>query len=875
LIARILLLARYNLGSVFACQRTMQQAEQEQKEKHKSPKKPLFKRILKWLGVVAMVIVTIFGLAFGYLYTHQDKIKSAITETLNAQLDAEVAVGSIAIDFFSKFPEVSVKFTSVRAQEAVENPKQSLFLFNSIYVRFGIWDLIDGDYTIRKLSFDQGEVNLRILKNGENNWHFWKDGTGDSETETPAIALEDIEWNDARFRYIDEKLKLRILVDVKNLSARGDFAKKQFEALVNGKLVLNDLTYQSLDLADEVPVAGNVLLNASAEHTELTINKLAVGNIGLSGEGEVNESNQSWKLTAIDAAIREWLPLIPKAWRPKLDPGDIGGKNSADVSISVTDIATEVIATARLQDASLNLDENNIQLRNGRATATYRTVITKNKTRSSLQINEANMQTRSGNIAFDLSIDDLLAPTVSMSSQLDLQLEELMQITRPGLIAEAKGRVAGNFVYKERFASWDDLRSQAFTRHTFSGKLEVSNGRLRFENSNMLLKDISAEMQMRNRDLVIDRLFLREGDSEFLIDGWMYNALYLGANRPVPTLDVRLQSEFIDLNEVMKWQFPKRSKADEKYSTERNKPLAINFKARLDVKHFSLIRFDGYNLEAEVWNDGLKIKGKDVRFTGLDGTVKGNFAWRTETNGYHFWTKADLQGIDIHQLFMGFENFGQEWLLADNIYGTGSTKLETSMAFDKDLNFIPASFKLASDFTITNGRLVGYKPLLSLSDYVETKDLQDVRFDKLENQITIANQVIRIPQMEIKSSALNLLLLGRHSFDQQIDYSIRMALKDIIRKKKPQKNDLDDWIVEVETEDQPYIWVHVGCTVDDPCLSLDREMMKKSVKEEWKQQGEDIKNIFKPTTPEEQAEDPTKGELIFEWEEEEPDTNKR
>jgi hypothetical protein len=47
------------------------------------------------------------------------------------------------------------------------------------------------------------------------------------------------------------------------------------------------------------------------------------------------------------------------------------------------------------------------------------------------------------------------------------------------------------------------------------------------------------------------------------------------------------------------------------------------------------------------------------------------------------------------------------------------------------------------------------------------------------------------------------------------------------------------------------------------------------VKEEWKQQGEDIKNIFKPTTPEEQAEDPTKGELIFEWEEEEPDTNKR
>jgi hypothetical protein len=850
----------------------MQQAEQEN---NTIPAKPLLKRIIKLLAIATAIVVLLFSLAFAYLYTHQDKIKSAITETLNAQLATEVAVGSIAIDFFSKFPEVSVKFTSVRAQEAVENPKQSLFLFNGIYVRFGIWDLIDGDYTIRKLSFDQGEVNLRILKNGQNNWHFWKDGNGENETEAPAIALEDIEWNDARFRYIDEKLKLRILVDVKNLRAKGDFAEKQFEALVNGKLVLNDLTYRDLDLADEVPVDGNVLLNTSAERTELTINKLIVGNIGLSGDGEINESNQSWKLSATDAAIREWLPLIPKAWRPKLDPSDIGGKNSAELSISVTDNATEVLATARLQDASLNLDKNNIQLRNGQATASYRTVITNNKTRSSLQINGANMQTRSGNIAFDLSIDDLFAPSVNMSSRLDLQLEELMQITRPGLIAEAKGRVAGNFVYEERFASWDDLRSQAFTHHTFSGKLDVSNGHLRFENSNMLLKDISAELEMRNRDLVIDRLFLREGESEFLIDGWMYNALYLGSNRPVPTLDIRLQSEFIDLNEVMNWQFPKRSEAEESYSADRNKPLAINFKARLDVKHFSLIRFDGYKLQAEIWNDGLKIKGKDVRFSGLDGTVNGNFAWSTENTGYRFWTKASLAQIDIHQLFMGFENFGQEWLLADNIYGTGSTQLETSMAFDKDLNFIPASFKLASDFTITDGRLVGYKPLLSLSDYVETKDLQDVRFDKLENQITIANQVIRIPQMEIKSSALNLLLLGRHSFDQQIDYSIRLALADIIRKKKPQKSDLDDWIVEAETQDQPYIWVHVGCTIDDPCPSLDREMMKKGVKEEWKQQGEDIKNIFKPTPPEEKPKDPTKGELIFEWEEEEPDTNKR
>jgi hypothetical protein len=129
--------------------------------------------------------------------------------------------------------------------------------------------------------------------------------------------------------------------------------------------------------------------------------------------------------------------------------------------------------------------------------------------------------------------------------------------------------------------------------------------------------------------------------------------------------------------------------------------------------------------------------------------------------------------------------------------------------------------------------------------------------------------------MEIKSTALNFVLLGKHSFDQQIDYSIRLAVADLVKKKKKKKTDLDDWIVEAETTDQPYIWVHVGCTVDNPCLSMDREMLKKDVKEEWKQQGEDIKNIFKPEDPKTKPKDPTKGELIFEWEEEEADTNKR
>lgn len=833
--------------------------------------KPL-RRILKWVAIVAVIFVVVLGAALAYLYTHQGPIKNAITNSLNKQLVTEVSVGSIDIDFFSKFPEVSVKFTNVLAQEVAPDSKQPLFIFRGIFVRFGIWDLIDGDYTIRKLSFDEGEVNLRILPDGRDNWHFWKETNDSTEDETAPIALEDVEWNNAIFRYIDEKIKLRVLLSVENVRIKGAFASGQFDATASGKLVLNDLTYGDLDLANEMPLEATALLMTNSGTTQVTIEELLLGNLTITGKGVVREGTQDWQIASENGLLRDWLKVIPTQWRPKLNPADLSGRADAKIEIALRNDGYDIKSSAQLRDVGFALNQENIVLKNGKGNIGLSLTASGKKSTSRLEISGLHAETKTGTLNLNATVEDLFAPKLSANGNFDVAVEELMLIARPGLLKEASGRVKGNFSYAQKFAAWDELRTRAFAEPYFTGKLEVANGRVRFANGNVELHDISADLELRNKDILINRLFLREGKSEFMLDGWFYNALYMSANRPKPTLSVRLQSEYLDLDRIMGWQMPQSESAK---SSKANADLAFNFNLALVVKEFNLIRFNGNNLKAEIWNDGNTIKGKDISLNGLGGSVKGSFSWANEAYGYRFWTKVDVTRIDIHQAFNAFENFGQNWMLADNIYGIGTVNLETSMGFTNEMEFISSSLKLASDITLENGRLVGYKPLLSLNSLVETKDLEDVRFDRLQNQISIANEVISIPQMEIKSNAINLIVLGKHSFDQQIDYSIRLAVADLIKKKKKKKSDLDEWIVEAETTEQPYIWVHVGCTVANPCLSMDREMMKKGVKKEWKQQGEDIKNIFKPEDPKTKPKDPTKGELIFEWEEEEADTNKR
>jgi hypothetical protein len=829
------------------------------------------KRLLLW-GMLAVVLF--FSASFAYVYTHQDEIKSVIVSSLSAQLNTEIKVGSIDIDFFSKFPQVSIRFSNVRADEALEVSEQSLFLFRGIFVRFSLWDLWLGDYTVKKLSFDNGEVNLRITKGGKENYIFWKESTGD---ETSAdVDLQDVIFNNTLLRYRDESTDVQMIVKLDKLRIKGNFLEEKSNFDIEGNCLLQQLQANKSVYAQEVPVEFSIELLNQVGETRFKFKRLLLADLNLEASGKITSTEQVWKISAKRASIKQWNALLPREYRLHSKAWQVNGNLPASLAIVLGKERTETAIDASLSGGSFLYPGQNIELSNIVGKIKLRYTIGPRGTAGGLELTDFKASTRSGNIAFNASLKDWQKPEIQAQGSANMLVEELMNITRPGLIKEATGNVSGSFSYAAKFISWEELQENGFSKASMAGDVELSNASLTLLNSNIVLSNISAELKMKDKDLMIERLYMREGNSEFMLDGWFYDVLHLGPNRPIPRLAVRLQSQNVDLDRILGWQFPRIDEEGKSYtSSDKSDPFPINYRILLDVKKFNLIRFNGFNLKGEIWNNGPSIEGKDITLDALDGKVAGEFSWTTEQAGYLFHTKSSLNNININKLFGAFENFGQNYLLAENIYGTGTATIETSMRFDNQFNFQPASLKLLTDITIVNGRLKGYKPLESLSSMVDKKALEDVRFEKLQNQIAIDNEVIIIPQMEIKSTALSLVLKGRHSFDQQIDYSIRLALKDVISKKKKTQTDLDSWIVEVETTDQPYIWIHVGCHVDNPCLSLDRELMKKGVKTEWTQQKEDIKNIFKPEKTTEPKKDPNKGELIFEWNEEESEEEEK
>ena len=63
------------------------------------------------------------------------------------------------------------------------------------------------------------------------------------------------------------------------------------------------------------------------------------------------------------------------------------------------------------------------------------------------------------------------------------------------------------------------------------------------------------------------------------------------------------------------------------------------------------------------------------------------------------------------------------------------------------------------------------------------EDLYNIRFATLSNRIQIKNQVITIPEMDIKNNALNLTVSGYQWFNGDLDYYIKIKMNELLSKK--------------------------------------------------------------------------------------------
>jgi len=183
---------------------------------------------LKIISIILGVIIAIFvviGIVFSTIY--EDKVKTYIITQINNSIDTKVDVTAIEFSIFKKFPYASLEFKEITAEEVTANKKKSkLFSAQSVYLQFNIIDILNENYIIKKIQVNDGMVNIKIDKNGNDNYHFWKNSEN-SENQL-ALELERLTLKHVSFYILNEYKDLDMDIEAVGLTLSGNFSKDEF-----------------------------------------------------------------------------------------------------------------------------------------------------------------------------------------------------------------------------------------------------------------------------------------------------------------------------------------------------------------------------------------------------------------------------------------------------------------------------------------------------------------------------------------------------------------------------------------------------------------------------------------------------------------------
>jgi len=219
-----------------------------------------------------------------------------------------------------------------------------------------------------------------------------------------------------------------------------------------------------------------------------------------------------------------------------------------------------------------------------------------------------------------------------------------------------------------------------------------------------------------------------------------------------------------------------------------------------------------------------------------------------------------LSDIEIVQLFEQSDNFSQSTLTSKHLRGKIDMTMSFASYFANYKDFVSNKLTATVVCKITNGELINFEPIKAASKFIRVEELNHIYFSDLSNQLIIKDSKITVPQMEVQSSAINLMLNGTHTFENVIDYHIKVNLKKLLANKF-KKNFSNEYI-----EEDPYegsnIFLSLSGNISNPKIAYDKQFVKKKIDSDFKAERENLKSLFKKE-PEQKKKDDTKEDKYF------------
>lgn len=357
-------------------------------------------------------------------------------------------------------------------------------------------------------------------------------------------------------------------------------------------------------------------------------------------------------------------------------------------------------------------------------------------------------------------------------------------------------------------------------------RFERFNGRLHYEDQHLVTKDLKGQI----------------GRSDFALDLYWY----LGKDSTLRQKDhlISLRSQRLDINQLLEWNPTPNSSTTQ--SVDHDSVLSIfdipfwDMRLNVDIANLSYHQYVIQNFKSVLRmasNRYLYIDTCQMNIAGGNFDINGYFN-ASNPEEIYFSPEIYAQNIDIDQFMLKFDNFGQDYVVSDNLHGIIDCDLAGKLHIHKDLTPMLDKSNFIIDLQVLNGRLENYKPIEYIAEYFKDKNLQNIRFDTLQNTFEYKDQKLIIPEMTINTSLGFIELWGEQNLgrNRDMDLFVKVPLKIItkavfqklFKRKQEEVNLAQEDAIEYQDKDKKiaYVHVHLQVTQDGYSVKLQRDRDK-------------------------------------------------
>lgn len=800
------------------------------------------KKSVKVLLYSLLGLFLLFILLIGFVWLQQDSIKQYAVKQLNEQLTAPVSVSSIDITFIEQFPRVSLLLNDVVIKDPLRS-KRNLLEAKRLFIAFNLYDVLTQQYNIKLIEADSGHCHLFINEKGKANYAIMKETKSGSDD--IFLSLNHISLRNFNIVFDQPSAQQHYDIDAHDVLVSGNFKGKKESLSAAGSLTVNRLkTGIQLLKNKKIDIDLALDIDESQSLYSLTKGNIELGTLALQCKGTILNKPKSTELdlafNASKLSITDLLELLPgslsntfKEYKSEGNiyfNGIIKGKASASAQ-------PEIKLQFGIENGTLTASEQNVSITHIDCKGEF-----SNGARHSLQTSYVNLPSLhfrlgEGQVEGSLNVTNFSNPHIDLALKGNSALTDLIRFTQSQWIDKADGTLQFDIAVN---GNLNNLKSkQGFLGTETKGHIVLDATDIVFKKGNKSIEHIQTDFSLTGKDLTINNFKASIDKSDIVITGTLENIVpYLLAEKQQLTADISYKSDYINLEHLV-LPIPEAPSNKTSFALPEN----ISVKANVSVAQLVL-----NNFVANQINGSIHWKGKTIETQGIHAqTMKGQVVLRghienTADGNFHIVSNIDCKETDMYEMFRQCNNFGQKAITDQHIRGMMNATIDMAGEWNNKMECNLDKLFASADVHITNGQLLNYEPLEALSKYVSVDDLRNLKFADLKNKIEISNRTIRIPSMDVMNNALNLTISGTHTFENYMDYHLRIKLSELLaNKRKAKTNEFN----EEETTDGIFLYLSMKGPADNLKFSYDKKGAREQLKENLKKESEAAKNIWK------------------------------